>query len=275
MAKYDPLTAHLAAVPDEEAQVAMRFGDVDRLVGGLPASARAHRPWWANSSHVQARAWRAAGWHVQDVDLAEGKVVFARGSVGGSYAARRAAGISPSGESSATEEELVLESVVDDELGGAVVDLSPDLIPGLDRLAQWSEWVPFDGAVKSAPRLPGVYLARAGSSGPLVYVGMAGERRGRGVRGRLEIYGRGRGAVSGLGEACLDRALADTEWLVERLAEVRDGSPHRAKEWARLAVQRADLHIRYAITGDAPAARALERAVLDRLAGASIWNRAR
>jgi hypothetical protein len=135
--------------------------------------------------------------------------------------------------------------------------------------------VPFDAAVKSAPKVPGVYLARTGESGPLVYVGMAGERRGRGVRGRLEIYGRGRGAVSGLGEACLDRALADADWLVDRLAELRDGSPHRAKEWARLAVQRANLHIRWAGTADGAAARALERAVLDRLDGAAIWNRAR
>lgn len=50
---------------------------------------------------------------------------------------------------------------------------------------------------------PGAYMARTGETGPLVYMGMAGERRGRGVRGRLETYQRGKGAVSGLGEACL------------------------------------------------------------------------
>jgi hypothetical protein len=84
MAKYDPLMAYLAAVPEQDARVEMRFGDVERLVGALPESARMYRPWWGNSSHVQARAWRAAGWHVQEVDLAEGRVVFARGTVGGS-----------------------------------------------------------------------------------------------------------------------------------------------------------------------------------------------
>jgi hypothetical protein len=84
MLKYDPLTAHLAAVPEQDARVEMRFGDVERLVGGLPASARTYRPWWGNSSHVQARAWRAAGWHVQEVHLAESRVVFRRGTVGGS-----------------------------------------------------------------------------------------------------------------------------------------------------------------------------------------------
>lgn len=91
MAKYDPVTAFLHSVPAEEARIELRFGDLDRLVGGLPTSARTYRPWWGNSSHVQARAWRAAGWHVQEVDLAQGRVVFARGTIGGSYAQRLAA----------------------------------------------------------------------------------------------------------------------------------------------------------------------------------------
>lgn len=83
-----------------------------------------------------------------------------------------------------------------DASAGAAVDAGADLIALIDPLAQWSTWLRFDEAIRSAPKLPGVYLARAGAQGPLVYVGMAGERRGRGVRGRLEIYGRGRGAVS-------------------------------------------------------------------------------
>jgi hypothetical protein len=57
-------------------------------------------------------------------------------------------------------------------------------------------------------RLPGVYLARQGDHDDLVYVGMAGERRGQGIKGRLIVYSRGKAAVSGLGEAALDRALA-------------------------------------------------------------------
>jgi hypothetical protein len=135
--------------------------------------------------------------------------------------------------------------------------------------------VPFDEAVKSATTTPGVYMARAGETGPLVYVGMAGERRGRGVRGRLETYQRGKGAVSGMGEACLDRALADPDWVAQRLRDVKDGAPLRAKGWASLAIQRADLHLRWAATSDSRAARDLEGRVLGTLEGASIWNRAR
>lgn len=221
MAKYDPLTAHLAALPPQEARVEMRFGDVERLVGGLPASARTYRPWWGNSSHVQARAWRAAGWHVQEVHLAEGRVVFARGSVGGSYAARRAVRepVPPGGPGVA----------VLDEAEGASVDVAADLIALVDPMVDWSAWMPFEEVVRSATKQPGVYMARTRETGPLVYVGMAGERRGRGVRGRLETYERGKGAVSGLGEACLDRALADPDWVAERLADLKDGAPLRAK----------------------------------------------
>jgi hypothetical protein len=267
MAKYDPLTAHLGAVPAQEARVEMRFGDIDRLVGGLPASARTYRPWWGNSSHVQAQAWRVAGWHVQEVHLAAGRVVFARGSVG-SYAAARRAVQEPGPAAGPDIEDL-------DEAEGASVDVAADLIALVEPMASWSPWMPFDAALRAATQNPGVYLARTGEAGPLVYVGMAGERRGRGVRGRLETYGRGKGAVSGLGEACLDRALADPEWVAERLDDLKGGTPMRAKGWARLAVERADLYLRWAPTSDPVAARALERGVLAALAGASIWNRAR
>jgi hypothetical protein len=45
--------------------------------------------------------------------------------------------------------------------------------------------------------VPGVYLAREGQDGPIVYVGMAGELRGEGIRGRLNVYSSGKGVVSG------------------------------------------------------------------------------
>lgn len=63
-------------------------------------------------------------------------------------------------------------------------------------LAAWSPWTPFALAIQQAPRLPGVYLARQTATGPLVYVGMAGERRGKGIKDRLTVYYRGKAAVS-------------------------------------------------------------------------------
>jgi hypothetical protein len=48
-----------------------------------------------------------------------------------------------------------------------------DPIAMLDLMVDWSEWVLLTEAA-AAPRLPGVYRAREGPAGPLVYVGMAG-----------------------------------------------------------------------------------------------------
>jgi hypothetical protein len=147
----------------------------------------------------------------------------------------------------------------------------------IEGLGEWSEWVPFADALAKAPKLPGVYMLRDSYGGPILYVGMAGERRGsrdrpQGLRGRLTIYSRGRGLVSGLGEAAMDRALADPDWIRERLAEVERGEPMRAKEWGKAALLRAGLQVRWMTTADKATALVLERACLDALADAELWN---
>ena len=74
MGKYDPLARYL--------QTAVRpctltLAQIDGLVGGLPASARAHREWWGNDQHhVQSRAWLSVSRPVADVDLGRGIVRF-------------------------------------------------------------------------------------------------------------------------------------------------------------------------------------------------------
>jgi hypothetical protein len=87
--KYESLGDHLrACAADGDRQVELTFGKIDRLVDGLPPSARRARTWWGNGSQSQALAWRGAGWHVHSVDLPGQRVVFVTGKVGGSYAAR-------------------------------------------------------------------------------------------------------------------------------------------------------------------------------------------
>ena len=127
-------------------------------------------------------------------------------------------------------------------------------------LASWSSWVPL--ATAEAPRSPGVYVVRRGPGGPLVYVGMAGERQGEGLRGRLRRYTSGKALASGLGEAVFDRALADAAWLGERVDEVRRGEPKRATQWGKSALAWADLHICWAVTESREVAEALEKHVL-------------
>jgi hypothetical protein len=143
----------------------------------------------------------------------------------------------------------------------------------VDGLAEWSAWLPFAQACAAAPRQPGVYLAREGLDGPIVYAGMAGERHGQGIRGRLNVYSSGKALVSGLGEAVMDRALADTDWLRERLTDVQEGRPMRAKAWGQAALARANLYVCWAITVNRRSAFELERAVLHELGGGELWNR--
>ena len=142
----------------------------------------------------------------------------------------------------------------------------------------WSEWCRWDEALGLAPREPGVYMARDRASREVVYIGMAGERggsRGRpqGLRGRLAVYTSGKALASGLGEAVLDRALADPQWLRQQLAELETNGASRAKQWGVAAFARADLEVRWSVTPDAASARALERHLI--ATGCHpLWNRA-
>lgn len=139
----------------------------------------------------------------------------------------------------------------------------------------WSDWVALTSTeVRKAPSTPGVYEVRQGRTGPTVYVGMAGERSGQGLRGRLMVYTSGKGMVSGLGEAVMDRSLADAGWLRERLRQVEDGDPTRAKQWAADAIAHADLYVRWASTPTTEEARRLEAEVMAR-SGPDLWNRRR
>lgn len=103
--------------------------------------------------------------------------------------------------------------------------VSDEVVQQLEGLASWSTWVPFADAVAAAPFVPGVYMARVGEGGPVIYVGMAGERRGKGLRDRFRVYASGKALTSGLGEAVFDRAIQDAVWLRERLAEAEREEP--------------------------------------------------
>jgi hypothetical protein len=142
----------------------------------------------------------------------------------------------------------------------------------------WSSWVPFAQALSVAPLLPGVYMAREGEDGDLVYIGMAGERRGgggrpQGLRGRLAVYASGKGLASGLGEAVFDRALADASWVRAQLIQLEEHGPRRAKHWGIEAFSRADLYLCWTVTADARSARALEDSLV-RDASVTLWNKA-
>ncbi len=141
-------------------------------------------------------------------------------------------------------------------------------------LGSWSPWQPFTpDVVRQAPVSPGVYCFQ--QNGALVYVGRAGERSGKGLKGRLTIYVSGRAPHSGLGNLALERALQDAGWLRERIEEVEAGTTRTVQQWSRLAVERAALSICWSTTTTTEEGAALERAVLDALKSEALWNRLR
>ena len=81
MSKYVPLKRHLSA--SGTVNVVRTFAQIERILGfSLPTSARQYPAWWSNddsgSRHVQAHAWRDAGYRTEQVDLNSGKVTFVK-----------------------------------------------------------------------------------------------------------------------------------------------------------------------------------------------------
>lgn len=78
--KYGPLRTYLYEQQETGlSNIRLEFRDLESLLGfELPDSARKHRAWWGNDSntHPHARAWMAAGWLVDDVDMNAEQVSF-------------------------------------------------------------------------------------------------------------------------------------------------------------------------------------------------------
>lgn len=79
MGKYEPLTNFLRKQSRDE--VRMTFSEIEKLIGGkLPSSSAHHRAWWSNnpSNSVMTKAWLAAGFKSEQVDIEGRKLVFRR-----------------------------------------------------------------------------------------------------------------------------------------------------------------------------------------------------
>ncbi len=86
------------------------------------------------------------------------------------------------------------------------------------------------------------------------------------------MYAKGKAAVSGLGEAVFNRALADPSFVRARLAKVEAGSPRSAQEWSRAAFAHTGLELCWSPTDDGVVALALEHQVIAALDGQGLWN---
>lgn len=82
MSKYAPLTSHLNQIGRN--CIPMKFSEIERVIGrSLPPSSREHRAWWSNnpSNNVMTKAWLAAGYETEQVNIAGEKLVFRRTSI--------------------------------------------------------------------------------------------------------------------------------------------------------------------------------------------------
>jgi DNA-binding XRE family transcriptional regulator len=80
--RYSPLYDRLSQSGQRE--LTLTFTEIEALIGAaLPHSARTSKAWWSNRAKgaVQANAWRSAKYHVKEVDLAAGRVIFYRPGV--------------------------------------------------------------------------------------------------------------------------------------------------------------------------------------------------
>ena len=122
----------------------------------------------------------------------------------------------------------------------------------VEKLGPWSAWTPIEKSREAAPRKPGVYMARTGRHGPVIYVGMAGERSGRGtktpqgINGRLSAYLTGQGLGGGLLGRSFELALSNPAWLRARIADLEAGKRPRAKDWGKAALVPHNLYVRWA-----------------------------
>jgi hypothetical protein len=79
MTKYEPLTHFLSANRTEE--IPMTFREIEEVVGfKLPTKASGIRAWWSNnpSNNVMTKAWLAAGYVTERVDMGGRRLVFRR-----------------------------------------------------------------------------------------------------------------------------------------------------------------------------------------------------
>lgn len=77
--KYDPLTRYLSGRDTQE--IPMTFREIEQVLGfKLPEKASGIRAWWSNnaSNNVMTKAWLAAGYITERVDMGSRRLVFRR-----------------------------------------------------------------------------------------------------------------------------------------------------------------------------------------------------
>jgi hypothetical protein len=78
VSKYDPLEHFLGS--SNASRLPMTFDEIERILGFPLPHSQTHRAWWSNnpSNNVMTKAWLAAGYETEQVDIEGRKLVFRR-----------------------------------------------------------------------------------------------------------------------------------------------------------------------------------------------------
>ena len=98
MGKYEPLHNFLEGCKTEE--VPLTFSEIEGILGAELPPSKAYPAWWSNnpSNNVMTRAWLAAGYRTERVDVAGEKLVFRRDRSGDSRKGSASPTRPPTGE---------------------------------------------------------------------------------------------------------------------------------------------------------------------------------
>jgi hypothetical protein len=92
MGKYDALHSFLER--QEVERVPMTFAEIEKVIGSKLPQSQTIRAWWSNnpSNNVMTKAWLAAGYKTEQVDIESRKLVFRRDPAARRQAAPRHSG---------------------------------------------------------------------------------------------------------------------------------------------------------------------------------------
>lgn len=169
--KYAPLGTWLADQPATKAEISLRFGEIEKIIGAkLPTSASTYREWWANQEYgTHAPHWQGAGFLVDAVDLSRKLVRFRRS---GAAKAKKPRG--PKQEQK--------QPTLKPQTRQAIEKIEALLDAGFSKIGDWQL---ADGKIRltgDIPTKPGVYAHIV--DGAIYYIGSAT----MGLKKRLYFY---------------------------------------------------------------------------------------
>ncbi len=143
MSKYDALRTFLDRQHGEH--VPMTFVEIEKVLGFKLPKSQAYAAWWSNnpSNNVMTKAWLAAGYKTERVDIEGRKLVFRRDRAMPNRAASRPAGFAeeaPAKPPKETGKHPIFGALKDVTWIAPATDLTEPADPEWAELVESKEW---------------------------------------------------------------------------------------------------------------------------------------